>query len=122
MFSAKEFEKKYTAWRKALHFIWKLPFTTDCLLLPLISCDQPIEIEMHKIFVKYIYGIVNRISNEVLRICGQLTIIGSRSPTGISFNFLISEYKIKRNIVHEIESDISGLLSKQYFKQPFCIR
>ena len=56
----------------------------------------------------------------MLRICRKITMRASRSPAGKSFNFLIlvSEYKIKRNIVQE--SDISGLLNKIIYNYPFA--
>ena len=91
----KGIEKVFTAWRKAVRFVWRLPRRTHCVLLPLISDVLPIELQLQKRFVKFMQDIWNS-KNEVIRICGKLTFDGSRSTAGKSFTFISSKFNISR--------------------------
>ena len=94
-YSSKEVDKFFVAWRKAIRLLWKLPRKTHCVLLPLISCDLPIELQMHRRFFKYIHKVINS-KNSVVNMYGKLILEGSRSSTGKSFNFLLSKYGVSR--------------------------
>ena len=69
-FSLKGIEKVFIAWRKAIRFVWRLPWRTHCNLLPLISNDDSIELQVYTIrcFIKFIYNVDNS-DNKVVRIC-----------------------------------------------------
>ena len=47
-FESKEVHHFYVAWRKAVHKLWRLPYTTHCNLLHTINNSLPIEISLEK--------------------------------------------------------------------------
>ena len=101
-FSSNEVDKFFVAWRKAIRFLWKLPRKTHCSLLPLISCDPPIEFQLHRRFFKYIHKVINS-DNSVVKMYGKLILEGSRSSTGKSFNFLLRKYGVNRDSLLDCE-------------------
>ena len=60
----------YTAWRKVIWAIWKLPFRTHCNLLHSINDTLPIDVMLEQICIKFILTLLhspNVIVNSVIR-------------------------------------------------------
>ena len=53
------------AWRKALRRIWKLPGNTHCDILPLLSSQHPIDIQLKCRFVKFYKSLGNSKNNLI---------------------------------------------------------
>ena len=50
----------YVDWRKAMHQLWRLPYSTHCQLLYTINNQFPIEISFKKRGVKTMWSFFNR--------------------------------------------------------------
>ena len=59
MYSKNDVNAFYTAWRKVVRLIWKIPSTTHCNLLPSINKSLPIEFLMVKSCAKFIWSCFN---------------------------------------------------------------
>lgn len=94
-FSGKEIYMFYTAWRKAIRMIWKLPYRCHSNLLHLICDDLNIEIQLHKRFLKFFHNLYHS-ENTILNYLAKLVVAGSRSATCNSFNYILSAYGISR--------------------------
>ena len=69
-FGSNYVETFYTAWRKAIRAIWKLPFRTHCNLLPGINNILPIDVMLEQRCIKFIWTLLhspNIIVNSVIR-------------------------------------------------------
>ena len=53
-FGSNYFETFWTAWRKAIRVIWKLPFRTHCKLLHGINDTLPIDVILEQRCIKFI--------------------------------------------------------------------
>ena len=72
-------DKFYTLWRKAVRRIWKLPYNTHCVYLPIICNTFPIEIQLAKRFSGFLHQLFSN-DNKVSALCGRLALAGSGSP------------------------------------------
>ena len=93
--SCRELDTFFTAWRKAIRFVWRIPNTTHRNLLHLICNDLPVEFQIHKRFIKFFHNVLNS-SNQLVRTCGLLASNGSRTSACNSFNVMVSKYKLNR--------------------------
>ena len=64
-FSKREVERFSTAWRKAIRFLWRLPYRTHNVLLPIICRDLSVETQLNKRFVKFFHKILHTENNFV---------------------------------------------------------
>ena len=94
-FSKPEVERFYTAWRKAIRVIWRLPYRSHCQLLPLICDDIPVELQLHKRFLKFFQKVITS-NNELVKFCGSLAIGGSCSTTCNSLNYIATKYGMNK--------------------------
>jgi len=85
--TARESNKIFVTWRKAIRFLFQLPATTHCNLLPLIVKDISIEFQLHVRIVKF-YSACNSSPNKIIRLCAEKALLSSsrfaRSLTLIS--------------------------------------
>ena len=94
-FSKPEVDRFYTAWRKAIRFIWRLPYRSHCKLLPLICGDIPVEVQLHKRFLKFFHKVITS-NNDIVNFCGRLALGGSCSRTCNSLNFICAKYSMNK--------------------------
>ena len=73
----------YTAWRKAIRYIFSLPYRTHSRYLHLICNDFPIEFQLYKRFVKFFRSLC-RSNNFVIVKCCSLVKEGSGSAVSNS--------------------------------------
>ena len=102
----------YTQWRKAIRFLFNLPYRTHSILLPIICNDDSIEIQMYRRFLSF-FKMIAHSCNDVVNICYNLVISASGSAVSNSITFLCNKHHISRAeilsksniILHEIEPD-----------------
>ena len=70
-----------------------------CLWLNFICGDIPIDAQLHKRFIKFMYNIMNS-KNKCVNICGKLAIYGSRSQTSCSINYVCDKYGLCKYFFH----------------------
>ena len=94
-FSGKEVETFFTAWRKAIRHIWKLPYTCHSNLLHIICNDYNIESQMHIRFLKFFHTL-SVSKNNVVQFMAKSVYGGSQSVVCKSLNHIFSKYCIKK--------------------------
>ena len=77
----------YTAWRKVVRRIWKIPSTTHCNLLPAINKSLPIEFLTEKGFTKFIWSCFNS-HNLIIRNISIAAKMSSFSNFGDNYRYL----------------------------------
>ena len=61
-------------------------------------------------FMKFVHGVTDS-KNKVLKTCGKLILSGSQSSVGKSYNFIMSKYKLNRDLLYDGQfSCISNLI------------
>ena len=98
-FSGKDVELFYTAWRKAIRYLWKLPYTCHSGLLHKICNDLDIEYQLHKRFFKFFYKIYHS-KNDVVNFLAKIAHGGSRSAVADSLNYILSKHGISKLKFH----------------------
>ena len=94
-FSQKDVEYFYTAWRKAIRFIWRIPFRSHNNLLSYICEDLPVEAQLHRRFMKFYYKVLSSV-NSLVSTCGLLARDGSCSNVCNSLNVISRKYSINK--------------------------
>jgi hypothetical protein len=91
-------ENLYTAWRKCIRMLLKLPYRTHNTLIPVIIDDLCIQAQIAKRFVRYFHTIFHS-GNKYVELCKKMLICGSQSSigTGRSFNIIMNRYGWDRN-------------------------
>ena len=87
--SHRSMDRFFTAWRKAIRALLKLPPRTHCALLAPICSDSDVESQMFSRFIKFLRAL-GRSHNGVVRTCFSLVVEGSRSAVGRSLTALCS--------------------------------
>ena len=98
-YSKNEVNAFYTAWRKVVRRIWKIPSTTHCNLLPSINKPLSIESLMEKRFAKFIWSCFNS-HNLIVRNISLAAKISSFSDFGDNYRYLSYKYKIGIHVWH----------------------
>ena len=96
-YSSKPIKSIFTAWRKAVRRLYRLPYKTHCDLLPLIVNDLPCEVQLHMRFVSF-FNSVCRSTSQLTRICSRLCIVGGNSNVSKSMCFIRLIYHIPINV------------------------
>ena len=81
----------YTAWRKVVRRIWKIPSTTHCNLSPSINKS------MEKRFAKFIWSCFNS-HNLIVRNISLAAKISSFSDFGDNYRYLSDKYGIRIHV------------------------
>ena len=98
--TTRSISKLYTLWRKAIRKIWKVPYDTHCRFLHVICDSLPIELQLAKRFVKFMYQTMSN-NNQVSTLCGRLALAGSMSPVGNNFSLMSHLLKCNRYKIPE---------------------
>ena len=80
--------KVCVAWRKALRRIWKLPGNTHCDILPLLSSQNPIDIQLKCRFVKFYKSLVIS-ENNLIRYLSHASTFTSYSTMSKNLNQIL---------------------------------
>ena len=95
-FGSKECEKFYVAWRKCIRRLFNLPPQTHCNLLNVICDDFPVDVQLHKRFIRFFQSCYKS-GNTCIRMCSRLALQGSRSDVCDSLTHICFMYKIDRS-------------------------
>ena len=80
-------------WRMALRRIWNLPYNTHCDLLPLISSQAPIEIQLKCRFLKFYRSLLVS-DNSLIRYMSRLMTFSSNSIMGSNLNRILCDLNL----------------------------
>ena len=80
-------------WRMALRRIWNLPYNTHCDILPLISSQAPIEIQLKCRFVKFYRSLLES-ENNLIRYMSKLMTFSSNSVMGNNLNRILYDLDV----------------------------
>ena len=97
-FSDSKVECVFTAWRKCVRRVINVPYTTHCVLLPLLCDDIGFEAQIHKRFLSFFEKAVNS-SNHCVRLCANLVLNGSRSAACRSLNYVCEKYGVRKHVI-----------------------
>ena len=105
-FSSDHVKDVYTAWRKSIRSLLRLPWRAHSKLLPVICRDMPVDAQIHSRFLNFFRSIYLS-DNTILRTCCKLVLNGSMSTVCNSINFICNKYHLcKFNIHHFMPRDL----------------
>ena len=93
--SDKSIEKFFCAWRKAIRYLFRLPFRTHSGLLPLIVDDVDVESQLNRRFLKFFKSLESS-GNVIVHMCVNLAKAGSRSAVSNSLSWISQCYSVSR--------------------------
>ena len=105
----KEVDKMYTAWRKCIRFVWKLPPTTHCNLLSGVSGEVYLEQQLHCMFLRFFHAALHS-QNQCIRTCAQLALNGSCSSICNSLNVIVHKYRLQKYELNNVDNNIEHFL------------
>ena len=103
-FSSVKVDHFLTQWRKCIRKIWRLPNTTHCVLLPIICNVVPVEIQLHRRFVKFMCSLSNS-KNMYIQTCLSLVLGGSASKVCNSLNRMVYLYSLDKHQLSNMSKD-----------------
>ena len=92
-YSQSSIEQLFVNWRKCVWKLINIPYHTHSALLPLICNVLPVDCQMHKIVLTFIYCL-NKSCNLYNKISLQLPINGSQSRMCNTINYVSYKYNI----------------------------
>ena len=94
-YSHPSIEKLYLTWRKCVRKLINVPYNTHSALLPAICNDVPVDVQMHKRVVKFIFSLLesNNIRNKI---CLLLSVNGSCSSMCNTINYVCHKYNFNK--------------------------
>ena len=96
--SSRCIERFYTAWRKAIRSLFRLPSRTHSRLLPYVCDDHSVETQLARRFVKF-YKAISCSSNAVVGACARLVLAGSGSAVSNSLSLITDLCTVDRDDV-----------------------
>jgi hypothetical protein len=102
--SSSKMDKFFVAWRKAIRFLFGLPYRTHSKLLHLIVKDMPIDAQIIKRFMSFHCSLANS-SNSIVRSCYELVLAGSQSSVSNSLSHVSEFFNISRDNVNDFVSN-----------------
>ena len=102
-------------WRMALRRIWNLPNNTHCDLLPLISSQVPIEIQLKCRFLKF-YRSMLESENSLIRYMSRLMTFSCNSIMGNNLNRILYDLDVD---IYELEKLSLNKIKKLYYDKWF---
>ena len=96
LYSTKEMEPLYIAWRKCVRRILGVPYNTHCRLLPLLVDDVSIDVKLYKRFINFINKVALS-QNSCVNLCVKIMSSGSNSVVSNTWNFICSKYNLDRH-------------------------
>ena len=104
-------------WRIALRKIWNLPFNAHCDLLPLVSNQLPLDIQLKCRFIKF-YRSISMSKNNIIKYISQLKTFSSQSTMSSNLNQILYDLNLD---IFEIEfltlKQIKELYNDKWLKE-----
>ena len=107
-YSAKEVDRFYTTWRKAIRNILYLPNTTYKNLLHLICSDIPVKEQLYLHFISFYRNLINS-ENILTNLCARLAEAGSGSCVSNSVTVIAEHVKIARHHLCKYQHNYENL-------------
>ena len=85
--------KLYTAWRKAIRSIWKLPYITHCKFIHVINDTLPVDIILEKRCIKFIWSLIHS-ENVIVKSVISSAISSKHSVLGENYRYFSYKYNI----------------------------
>ena len=104
-FGDSDCERFYVAWRKCIRRLLNLPSRTHCNLLNIICNDCPVDVQLHRRFLKFLKSCCTS-NNTCIKLCSELVLHGSGSNVCDSLTYICSQYKIERQKVAEFNENL----------------
>ena len=87
----------FTAWRKSIRRLWRIPNTTHCNLLSSINSSVPIVISLERRCAKFIWSCLNN-DNSIVKTIANSSKCSSVSNFGNNYRYFSYKYKIRNHI------------------------
>ena len=99
-------------WRMALRRMWNLPFNTHCDLLPLLTFQSPIDIQLKCRFVKFYKSLVNS-NNTLIKYLSNVNTFSCYSTMSKNLNMVLQELNLDISELHNVSI---GYIKKLYYQ------
>lgn len=104
-FSKKLCDRFYTAWRKCVRRLFRLPCNAHSVLLHLICNDMPVNLQLHVRFVEFMKSCLSS-NNKIVQMCGKLALCDSKSTANSSWKHVCDLWNMEQDInditIHEM--------------------
>ena len=110
-FSSKDCQLFYIAWRKAVRRLLGIDNKTHNHLLHLLCDDAPVDVQLHKRFMKFFHKAINS-TNFYTNLCARLALNGSHSAvanslTFVSFKYQLYKYRMSGQSLHDVLNQVN---------------
>ena len=105
--SSNRIQSFYVAWRKCIRRLLNLPYRTHCKLLNMVCNDLPVDMQIHKRFIKFFHSVITN-PNKCIEMCGKLVMNGSQSITCHNLNYICALYSLRKDILPK--SNVSRII------------
>ena len=95
-YSSKTVNTFLTAWRKSIRYLLQLPYKCRYIYLPLICNDLPVDVQLHSRFLNFFQKMVHKTENQLIKLCCDIALQGSRSSVCNTLNLLVYRYRIDK--------------------------
>ena len=118
--SGSDVDRLYTAWRKCIRHLLRLPRRTHCALLPKVCCDVAPQVQLNRRFHNFFRSLYTS-SNPLTKTCAMLALDGSRSSvsgslsqlscmSGVSRQELAKLTRVNLNVVPDDDDGVSSVI------------
>ena len=107
----------YVSWRKAIRYLFFLPWRTHSILLPSICQDSSVDFQLIKRFFKFYKSIAHN-KNSLIAKCHKLILNGSGSA--ISNNLTLLNEKLDVNRFNVMHCNLSALKAPLFRTDDLC--
>ena len=97
-FNSVGFKKVCTTRRKCIRRVFQLYNMTHSRYLSLICKDVPIKLNIYRRFNRFLHSVVNS-DNSIVRLCGKILLMGSKSNVGENIKTISNELNCLREEV-----------------------
>ena len=103
-------QKNCIRWRMAIRRMWNLPFNTHCDILPLLTSQSPIDIQLKCRFVKFYRSLVNS-NNTLIKYLSNVNTFSCYSTMSKNLNMVLQELNLD---ISELLTVSMGYIKKLY--------
>lgn len=114
----------YTAWRKCVKRLFRLPQRTHSCLLNFVCEDLPIDTQLHCRFGRFLNSCLES-KSDLIRIVCKTALVNPLSNMSMSTNFICHKYKISKQCKDFYGSILKSYnvgVNEDYLKQGTCIK
>ena len=90
----------YIAWRKCCRRMFNVPYRTHNIFIHYLE-DEDSDIQLHLRFLNIIGKMINS-DNQIVQLCSNMAIKGSRSNVSKTVNVVCEKYKFDKSLLHSV--------------------